>query len=140
MTTAIAGIDRSRIDAVLTRRLLSIVFLPRVLGLPTAWAISVAIYGQQAPLWMYIGPGLLYLVSLASCWWLQSRYTRDPESLTPARWRWLYGLFSVPTPISIGLMGAAFATLPGEQEHILWAFVLCMVVGWVPVRAINGPI
>src|SRR5260370_20039556 len=36
-------------------------------------------------------------------------------------------------------MGGFFATLPADQERTLWAFALCLMVGWTPSRSFHGP-
>ena len=66
-------------------------------------------------------------------------HQRNPAAISLAGWRWLYTATAVPTSFASGLMGGLFATLPADQERTLWAFALCLMVGWTPSRNLHGP-
>ena len=60
----IAGIDPKRIEQVVTHRLVEIPTLPKVLALPIFGAVSAALYAGLAPLWMFLVPAAVYVVSV----------------------------------------------------------------------------
>jgi signal transduction histidine kinase/DNA-binding response OmpR family regulator/PAS domain-containing protein len=72
-------------------------------------------------------------------WRVTVVHQRNPAAASLAGWRWLYAATAVPTSFASGLMGGFFATLPADQERTLWAFALCLMVGWTPSRSFHGP-
>ena len=134
----IAGIDPKRIEHVVTHRLVEIPTLPKVLALPIFGAAAAALYAGLAPLWMFLVPAAIYVVSVWGSWQVQVVYRRDPTAVSLAGWRWLYTVTAVPTSFANGLMGGFFATLPGEEERALWALALCLIVGGTPSRGLDG--
>ena len=135
----IAGIDPKRIEQVVTHRLVEIPTLPKVLALPIFGAVSAALYAGLAPLWMFLVPAAVYVVSVWGSWRVQVVYRRDPSAVSLAGWRWLYTVTAVPTSFANGLMGGFFASLPGaEEERALWALALCLIVGGTPSRGLDG--
>ena len=134
----IAGIDPKRIEQVVTHRLVEIPTLPKVLALPIFGAVAAALYAGLAPLWMFLVPAAVYVVSVWGSWRVQVVYRRDPSAVSLASWRWLYTVTAVPTSFANGLMGGFFATLPAEEERALWALALCLIVGGTPSRGLDG--
>ena len=134
----IAGIDPKRIEQVVTHRLVEIPTLPKVLALPIFGAAAAALYAGLAPLWMFLVPAAIYVVSVWGSWRVQVVYRRDPAAVSLAGWRWLYTVTAVPTSFANGLMGGFFATLPAEEERTLWALALCLIVGGTPSRGLDG--
>ena len=92
-----------------------------------------------APLWMFAVPTVIYLVAVWGSWRVTVGHERNPAAVSLAGWRWLYTVTAVPTSFASGLMGGFFATLPADQERTLWAFALCLMVGWTPSRSLHGP-
>ena len=88
---------------------------------------------------MFVVPTAIYLVSVWGSWRVTVVYERNPAAVGLAGWRWLYTVTAVPTSFANGLMGGLFATLPADQERTLWAFALCLIVGWTPSRSLDGP-
>ena len=113
----IAGIDPKRIEQVVTHRLVEIPTLPKVLALPIFGAAAAALYAGLAPLWMFLVPAAIYVVSVWGSWQVQVVYRRDPSAVSLAGWRWLYTVTAVPTSFANGLMGGFFATLPGRRRN-----------------------
>src|SRR5262245_23459807 len=134
----IAGIDPKRIEQVVTHRLVEVPTLPKVLALPIFGAVAAALYAGLAPLWMFLVPAAIYVVSVWGSWRVQVVYRRDPSAVGLAGWRWLYTVTAVPTSFANGLMGGFFATLPAETERTLWALALCLIVGGTPSRGLDG--
>jgi signal transduction histidine kinase/CheY-like chemotaxis protein/HPt (histidine-containing phosphotransfer) domain-containing protein len=135
----IAGVDPKRIEQVVTHRLVEIPTLPKVLALPIFGAAAAALYAGLAPLWMFLVPAAVYVLSVWGSWRVQVVYRRDPSAVSLAGWRWLYTVTAVPTSFANGLMGGLFASLPGaEEERALWALALCLIVGGTPSRGLDG--
>jgi len=135
----IAGIDPKRIERVVTHRLVEVPTLPKVLALPIFGIAAAALYAGLAPLWMFLVPAAVYVVSVWGSWRVQVVYRRDPSAVSLAGWRWLYTVTAVPTSFANGLMGGFFATLHGaEEERALWALALCLIVGGTPSRGLDG--
>jgi len=134
----IAGIDPKRIEQVVTHRLVEIPTLPKVLALPIFGAVAGALYAGLAPLWMFLMPAAVYVVSVWGSWQVQVVYRRNPDAVSLSGWRWLYTVSAVPTSFANGLMGGFFATLPFEEERTLWALALCLIVGGTPSRGLDG--
>src|SRR5215216_4554779 len=135
----IAGIDPKRIEHVVTHRLVEIPTLPKVMALPIFGAAAAALYAGLAPLWMFLVPAAIYVISVWGSWQVQVVYRRDPSAVSLAGWRWLYTVTAVPTSFANGLMGGFFASLPGaEEERALWALALCLIVGGTPSRGLDG--
>ena len=135
----VSAIAPGRVEEVITERLIAIPILPRLLALPVFMAAAAALYAGLAPLWMFALPAAVYLVSVFGSWRVQTLYRRRPKLFRGAQWHWLYAVTSVPTSFANGLMGGFFATLPYEQERTIWAFALCLTVGWTPSRSLHGP-
>jgi signal transduction histidine kinase/DNA-binding response OmpR family regulator len=135
----IARIDPQRVAQVVTNRLVAIPTMPKLVALPIILAAAGALYGGIAPLWMYAVPTVLYLVAVWGSWRVTVAHERNPAAVSLAGWRWLYTATAVPTSFASGLMGGLFATLPADQERTLWAFALCLMVGWTPSRSLHGP-
>jgi signal transduction histidine kinase/DNA-binding response OmpR family regulator len=134
----IAGIDPKRIEQVVTHRLVEIPTLPKVLALPIFGLVAAALYAGLAPLWMFLVPAAVYVVSVWASWRVQVVYRRNPSAVSLAGWRWLYTVTAVPTSFANGLMGGFFATLPFEQERTLWALAICLIIGGTPSRGLDG--
>ena len=135
----VSAIAPGRVEEVITERLIAIPILPRLLALPVFLAAAAALYASLAPLWMFALPTAVYLLSVFGSWRVQTLYRRRPTLFRGAQWHWLYAVTSVPTSFANGLMGGFFATLPYEQERTIWAFALCLIVGWTPSRSLHGP-
>jgi signal transduction histidine kinase/DNA-binding response OmpR family regulator/PAS domain-containing protein len=135
----IARIDPQRVAQVVTNRLVAIPTMPKLLALPIIMAAATALYGGIAPLWMFAVPTVIYLVAVWGSWRVTVVHQRNPAAASLAGWRWLYAATAVPTSFASGLMGGFFATLPADQERTLWAFALCLMVGWTPSRSFHGP-
>ena len=134
----IAGIDSKRIEQVVTHRLVEVPTLPKVLALPIFGAVAAALYAGLAPLWMFLVPAAVYVVSVWGSWRVQVVYRRNPTAVSLAGWRWFYTVTAVPTSFANGLMGGFFATLPFEEERTLWALALSLIVGGTPSRGLDG--
>jgi signal transduction histidine kinase/DNA-binding response OmpR family regulator len=134
----IAGIDPVRIEQVLTHRLVEVPTLPKVLALPIFGVVSAALFAGLAPLWMFLLPAAIYVVSVWGSWQVQVVYRRNPGAVSLAGWRWLYTVTAVPTSFANGLMGGLFATLPTDHERTLWALALCLIVFGTPSRGLDG--
>jgi signal transduction histidine kinase/DNA-binding response OmpR family regulator len=135
----IARIDPQRVAQVVTNRLVAIPIMPKLLALPIILAAATALYGGIAPLWMFAIPTAIYLVAVWGSWRVTVVHERNPTAVSLRCWRWLYAATAVPTSFASGLMGGLFATLPADQERTLWAFALCLMVGWTPSRSFHGP-
>ena len=135
----IARIDPQRVAQVVTNRLVAIPIMPKLLALPIILAAATALYGGIAPLWMFAIPTAIYLVAVWGSWRVTVGHERNPTAVSLRSWRWLYAATAVPTSFASGLMGGLFATLPADQERTLWAFALCLMVGWTPSRSFHGP-
>jgi len=136
----VAGIAPKRVAEVVTERLIDIPVMPKLLALPIFMAAAAALYAGLAPLWMFVVPTVVYLLSIWGSWYVQELRRRDPGRFSLTGWGWLYTATAVPTSFANGLMGGLFATLPGaEQERMLWSFALCLIVGWTPSRGLHGP-
>jgi len=135
----IARIDPQRVAQVVTNRLVAIPTMPKLLALPIILAAATALYGGIAPLWMFAIPTAIYLVAVWGSWRVTVVHERNPTAVSLRSWRWLYAATAVPTSFASGLMGGLFATLPADQERTLWAFALCLMVGWTPSRSFHGP-
>ncbi len=135
----IAGIDPKRIEEVLTDRLVEVPTLPKLLALPIFGIVAAALFAGIAPLWMFLVPAALYLVSVWGSWRVQVIYRRNPSAVSLAGWRWLYTVTAVPTSFANGLMGGFFATLPeATHERPLWAMAICLIVFGTPSRGLDG--
>ncbi|CAN5820766.1 hypothetical protein BH11PSE3_BH11PSE3_35810 [soil metagenome] len=134
----IAGIDPRRIEEVVTRRLVEVPTLPKLLALPIFGIVAAALYAGIAPLWMFLVPATVYLVSVWGSWRVQVVYRRKPDAFSLSGWRWLYTVTAGPTSFANGLMGGFFALLPAAQERSLWALALCLIVGATPSRGLDG--
>jgi signal transduction histidine kinase/PAS domain-containing protein/DNA-binding response OmpR family regulator len=134
----IAGVDPRRIEQVVTRRLVEIPTLPKLLALPIYGIVGAVLYAGVAPLWMFLVPAAIYLVAVWGAWRIQVVYRRNPSTVSLSGWRWLYALTNVPQSFANGLLGAFFATLPGEQERTLWAMAICLIAGGTPSRSLDG--
>ncbi|TAJ30369.1 MAG: response regulator [Reyranella sp.] len=136
----VAGIDPKRVAQVVTERLIDIPVMPKLLALPVFMAAAAALYAGLAPLWMFAVPAIVYLLSIWASWYVQAMRRREPGAFSLTGWRWLYTATAVPTSFANGLMGGFFATIPGaDQERMIWAFALCLIVGWTPSRGLHGP-
>ncbi len=135
----IARIDPQRVAQVVTNRLVDIPTMPKLLALPIILAAATALYRGIAPLWMFAIPTAIYLVAVLGSWRVTVAHDRSPTAISLAGWRRLYTVTAVPTSFASGLMGGFFATLPADQERTLWAFALCLMVGWTPSRSLHGP-
>jgi signal transduction histidine kinase/DNA-binding response OmpR family regulator len=135
----IARIDPQRVAQVVTNRLVAIPTMPKLLALPIILAAATALYRGIAPLWMFAVPTAIYLVAVLGSWRVTVAHDRSPTAISLAAWRRLYTVTAVPTSFASGLMGGFFATLPADQERTLWAFALCLMVGWTPSRSLHGP-
>lgn len=134
----IVGIEPRRIEQVVTRRLVEIPALPKLLALPIFAAAAAALYAGLAPLWMFLVPAGIYLVSVWGSWLVQVAYRRNPEAVSLSGWRWLYAATAVPTSFANGLMAGFFATIPAEEERTLWAMAVCLIVFGTPSRPLDG--
>jgi len=134
----IGGIDPKRIELAITERLVGVPVLPKLLALPVFGGAAATLYAGIAPWWMFALPALIYLISVWGSWRVQIVHARDPRAFGPSGWRWLYTVTAVPTSFANGLMGGLFATLPDGQARTLWAFALCLIVGWTPSRGLDG--
>jgi signal transduction histidine kinase/DNA-binding NarL/FixJ family response regulator len=134
----IAGIDPTRIEQVVTHRLMELPIRSRLLALPIFGAVAAVLYAGIAPLWMFLVPALVFVVSVWGSWRVQLAYRRAPSAISLDGWRWLYAATSVPTSFANGLMGGFFATLPAAQERTLWALALCLIVSATPSRTLDG--
>jgi len=134
----ISGIDPKRVDRIVTDRLVAIPILPKLVALPIFAAVAASLYAGIAPLWMFLVPAVIYLVSVWGSWRVQVAHKRDPGAASLSGWRWLYTVTAVPTTFANGLMGGFFATLPADQERTLWTFALCLIGGWSPSRGLDG--
>ncbi|TAJ38663.1 MAG: response regulator [Reyranella sp.] len=134
----IAGIDPKRVERIITDRLVEIPILPKLVALPIFAAVAASLYAGIAPLWMFLVPAVVYLVSVWGSWRVQVAHKRDPGAASLSGWRWLYTVTAVPTTFANGLMGGFFATLPADQERTLWTFALCLIGGWSPSRGLDG--
>ncbi|MFO1159019.1 MAG: ATP-binding protein [Reyranellaceae bacterium] len=134
----IGGIDPKRIELAVTERLVGVPVLPKLLALPIFGAAAGTLYFGIAPLWMFLLPAVIYLVSVWGSWRVQLVHERDPHAFGLAGWRWLYTVTAVPTSFANGLMGGLLATLPAEHARTLWTFALCLIVGWTPSRGLDG--
>ena len=135
----IARIDPQRVAQVVTNRLVDIPTMPKLLALPIILAAATALYRGIAPLWMFAVPTAIYLIAVLGSWRVTVAHDRSPTAISLAGWRRLYTVTAVPTSFASGLMGGFFATLPADQERTLWAFALCLMVGWTPSRSLHGP-
>ncbi len=133
-----AKIEPKRIEQIVTERLVAVPVLPKLVALPIFGVVAASLYAGIAPLWMFLVPAVIYLVSVWGSWRVQVAHRRNPASVSLSGWRWLYTVTAVPTTFANGLMGGLFATLPAEQERILWTFALCLIVGWTPSRGLDG--
>ncbi|MDP1748076.1 MAG: PAS-domain containing protein [Reyranella sp.] len=131
-------IDPKRIERAVTDRLVSVPTLPKLIALPIFMGAAAALYAGTAPLWMFVIPAIVYLVSVWGSWRVQVVHKRNPGAFGLSGWRWLYTVTAVPTSFANGLMGGFFATLPADQERMLWTFALCLIVGWTPSRGLDG--
>ena len=131
-------IDPKRIEQVVTDRLVAVPTLPKLIALPIFMGAAAALYAGMAPLWMFVIPAIVYLVSVWGSWRVQVVHKRNPGAVSLSGWRWLYTMTAVPTSFANGLMGGFFATLPADQERTLWTFALCLIVGWTPSRGLDG--
>ncbi|MDP2378484.1 PAS-domain containing protein [Reyranella sp.] len=134
----IAGIDPKRVERIVTDRLVEIPILPKLVALPIFAAVAASLYAGIAPLWMFLVPAVIYVVSVWGSWRVQVAHKRDPGATSLSGWRWLYTVTAVPTTFANGLMGGFFATLPADQERTLWTFALCLIGGWSPSRGLDG--
>ena len=134
----IAGIDPKRVEQIVTDRLVAIPILPKLVALPIFAAVAASLYAGIAPLWMFLVPAVIYVVSVWGSWRVQVAHKRDPGAASLSGWRWLYTVTAVPTTFANGLMGGFFATLPADQERTLWTFALCLIGGWSPSRGLDG--
>lgn len=134
----IAGIDPKRVERIVTDRLVEIPILPKLVALPIFAVVAASLYAGIAPLWMFLLPAVIYLVSVWGSWRVQVAHKRDPGATSLSGWRWLYTVTAVPTTFANGLMGGFFATLPADQERTLWTFALCLIGGWSPSRGLDG--
>jgi PAS domain-containing protein len=131
-------IDPKRIEQVVTDRLVAIPILPKLVALPIFAAVAASLYAGIAPLWMFLLPAAIYVVSVWGSWRVQVAHRRNPGAVNLSGWRWLYTVTAVPTTFANGLMGGFFATLPADQERTLWTFALCLIGGWSPSRGLDG--
>jgi signal transduction histidine kinase/DNA-binding response OmpR family regulator len=134
----IGGIDPERIERVVTARMIAVPVLPKLIALPVFLGAAAALYAGIAPLWMFAVPAVVYLVSVWGSWRVQVMHQRNPGAFGLAGWRWFYTATAVPTSLANGLMGGLLASLPAEQERTLWTFALCLLVGWMPSRSLDG--
>ena len=136
----VTAIDPKRVARIVTERLIDLPVMPKLLALPVFLAAASALYAGLAPLWMFVVPTIVYLLSILASWYVQALRRRRPNAFGLGGWRWLYAVTAVPTSFANGLMGGFFATIPGaDQQRMLWAFALCLVVGWTPSRVLHGP-
>jgi signal transduction histidine kinase/DNA-binding response OmpR family regulator len=133
-----ATIDPKRVEQVVTDRLVAVPTVPKLIALPIFGGAAAALYAGIAPLWMFVVPAVLYLVSVWGSWRVQVVHKRNPAAFSLSNWRWLYTVTAVPTSFANGLMGGLFATLPADHERTLWTFALCLIVGWTPSRGLDG--
>ena len=131
-------IDPKRIEQVVTDRLVAIPTPPKLIALPIFLGAAASLYAGIAPLWMFVIPTIVYLVSVWGSWRVQVVHKRNPGAASLSGWRWLYTVTAVPTSFANGLMGGFFATLPADHERTLWTFALCLIVGWTPSRGLDG--
>ncbi len=131
-------VDPKRVEQVVTDRLVAIPILPKLVALPIFAVVAASLYAGIAPLWMFLIPAVVYLVSVWGSWRVQVAHKRDPGAASLSGWRWLYTVTAVPTTFANGLMGGFFATLPADQERTLWTFALCLIGGWSPSRGLDG--
>ena len=134
----VTRIDPSRVDRIIADRLQSVPIVPRLIALPIIQGAGAAIYAGVASLWMFALPALFYLASVYGAWRSQQAYRQAPESRSFNAWRWNYTSTSLPQSFASGLLGGFFASLPGDQGHMLWAFALCLIAGWTPSRSLDG--
>src|SRR5262245_61498302 len=134
----IGGIDPGRIERVVIERMIAIPVLPKLIALPIFLGAAAALYAGIAPLWMFAVPAVVYLVSVWGSWRVQVMHQRNPRAFGLAGWRGLYTATAVPTSFANGLMGGLLVSLPAEQERTLWTFALCLLVGWMPSRSLDG--
>jgi hypothetical protein len=110
----------------------------KLVALPIFAAVAASLYAGIAPLWMFVIPAIVYVVSVWASWRVGSRTSATGRGELSA-WRWLYTVTAVPTSFANGLMGGFFASLPGaEEERALWALALCLIVGGTPSRGLDG--
>jgi signal transduction histidine kinase/CheY-like chemotaxis protein/HPt (histidine-containing phosphotransfer) domain-containing protein len=133
-----AAIDPRRIDLVIVERLQAVPLAPRLLALPCIQGVGAAIYAGTAEWWMFAVTAPLYLAAVFGAWRDQLLYKRAPQARSVDGWRLAYLATSLPQSLASGLLGGFFAALPGVNERTLWAFVLCLVFGWTPSRALDG--
>ena len=133
-----AVIEPERIERAVADRLVAIPVVPKLIALPIFLAAAAALYAGIAPLWMFAGPAMLYLVSVWGSWRVQVVHARNPRAFSVTGWRWLATVTAVPTSLAHGVMGGLFATLPADHERTLWTFALCLIVGWTPSRSFDG--
>jgi PAS domain S-box-containing protein len=133
-----AAISAERIDRVIVERLQSVPVLPRLAALPCIQGVGAAVFGGMASWWMFGTTAPVYLAAVIGAWYSQKRYRRDPEAHSINGWRLDYLATSLPQSFASGMLGGFFATIPGANEHTMWAFVLCLIFGWTPSRNLDG--
>ena len=74
----IAGIDPKRVERIVTDRLVEIPILPKLVALPIFAVVAASLYAGIAPLWMFLLPAVIYLVSVWGSWRVQVAHKRDP--------------------------------------------------------------
>src|SRR5262245_65541288 len=92
----IAGIDPKRIEQVVTHRLVEIPTLPKVLALPIFGGVAAALYAGLAPLWMFLVPAAIYVVSVWGSWRVQGVLPPHPGAATPSGRRWALAVTAAP--------------------------------------------
>lgn len=133
-----AAIAQERVDRIVVERLQAVPILPRLLALPCIQGVGAAIFAGSAEWWMFAVTIPFYLGAVYAAWASQQVYRRNPRRYSIEGWRLNYLATSLPQSLGSGLLGGFFAALPGNNEHVLWGFVLCLVFGWTPSRALDG--
>src|SRR5262245_66482839 len=85
----IGGIDPGRIERVVIERMIAIPVVPKLIALPIFAAAAAALYAGIAPLWMFLVPAVVYLVSVWGSWRVQVAHQRNPGAVGGEGGRWL---------------------------------------------------
>lgn len=134
----VSRVDPARIEQIVLRRLLEVPMRPRVLAIPVYVTVAATLYAGVAPLWMFVLPAVLYVVSVAAAWRVQVLYQRHPAALGPAGWYGLCATTVTATNLSTGVMCGLLATLPLAHEPAMLALGLCLISAALPWRRLDG--
>jgi signal transduction histidine kinase/ActR/RegA family two-component response regulator len=117
-----------------TEQLLLLPLASWLVTLPVTQAAAAYLYWWVAPLWVFVGPGLLFVAATAAQWWLQRQYKRSPDSRSLTAWGDLATAIVVVSCLAQGLLFALLATCPGDKERVIGVVAVTFMVTLVPSR------